>query len=115
MAQLYRSNRRKLRSCHPRTAVHHTVHRSGATGQPGRFTEGFSLRRLHLINIAAFEHVQRFGEVYDHPTGTELKSVFVFKGERTALIDPQRGIFTPQQMRFPLSIKTVLLKLGGKV
>ena len=31
------------------------------------------------------------------------------------LINPQRGIFKPQQMRFVLSIKTVFPKPGGKV
>ena len=30
-------------------------------------------------------------------------------------MNPQRGIFKPQQMRFLLSIKTVFPKPGGKV
>jgi hypothetical protein len=39
----------------------------------------------------------------------------VFDGVRIPLINPQRGIFKPQQMRFLLSIKTVFPKPGGKV
>jgi putative restriction endonuclease len=68
-----------------------------------------------LLRIAAFERVRRLGEVHDHLTATELKPGFVFEGERIPLINPQRGIFKPQQMRFLLSIKTVFPKPGGKV
>jgi putative restriction endonuclease len=67
------------------------------------------------IRIAAFEHVRRLGEVHDHLTATELKPGFVFDGGRIPLINPQRGIFKPQQMRFLLSIKTVFPKPGGRV
>src|ERR1017187_4448984 len=65
--------------------------------------------------MAAFEHVRRLGEVHDHLTATELKPGFVFEGERIPLVNPQRGIFKPQQMRFLLSIKTVFPKPGAKV
>jgi putative restriction endonuclease len=68
-----------------------------------------------LIRMAAFEHVRRLGEVHDHLTANELKPGFIFEGERIPLINPQRGIFKPQQMRFLLSIKTVFPKPGGKV
>jgi putative restriction endonuclease len=68
-----------------------------------------------LIRIAAFDHVRRLGEVHDHLTWTELKPGFIFNGERIPLINPQRGIFKLQQMRFLLSIKTVFPKPGGKV
>ena len=67
------------------------------------------------MRMAAFEHVRRLGEVHDHLTGTELKPGFLFQGERIPLINPQRGIFKPQQMRYLLSIKTVFPKPGGKV
>ena len=63
----------------------------------------------------AFEHVRRLSEVHDHLTATELKPGFVFEGERFPLINPQRGIFKPQQMRFLLSIRTVFPRSGGKV
>ena len=68
-----------------------------------------------LMRMAAFEHIRRLGEVHDHLTATELKPGFVFDGERIPLVNPQRGIFKPQQMRFLLSIKTVFPKPGGKV
>jgi len=67
------------------------------------------------MRVAAFEHVRMLGEIHDHLTATELKPGFVFSGERVPLINPQRGIFKPQQMRFLLSIKTVFPKPGGKV
>ena len=53
--------------------------------------------------------------MHDHLTAAELKPGFIFDGERIPLINPQRGIFKPQQMRFLLSIKTVFPKPGGKV
>lgn len=68
-----------------------------------------------LLRVAAFAHVRRLNEVYDHLTANELKPGFVFAGERIPLINPQRGIFKPQQMRFLLSIKTVFPKPGGRV
>jgi putative restriction endonuclease len=68
-----------------------------------------------LMRMAAFEHVRSLGEVHDHLTAAELKPGFVFDGERIPLINPQRGIFKPQQMRFLLSIKTVFPKPGGRV
>ena len=67
------------------------------------------------MRMAAFEHLRMLGEVHSHLTATELKPGFVFQGERIPLINPQRGIFKPQQMRYLLSIKTVFPKPGGKV
>ena len=67
------------------------------------------------MRMAAFEHIRRLGEVHDHLAAAELKPGFVFDNERIPLINPQRGIFKPQQMRFLLSIKTVFPKPGGKV
>ncbi|MCZ8125317.1 MAG: HNH endonuclease [Magnetospirillum sp.] len=68
-----------------------------------------------MMRLAAFEQVRRLGEVHDHLTANELKPGFEFEGARIPLINPQRGIFKPQQMRFLLSIKTVFPKPGGKV
>jgi hypothetical protein len=68
-----------------------------------------------LMRMSAFEHVRRLSEVRDHLTAIELKPGFMFRGERIPLINPQRGIFKPQQMRYLLSIKTVFPKPGGKV
>jgi len=68
-----------------------------------------------LTRLAAFDQVRRLNEVHDHLTAEHLKPGFQFNGERIPLINPQRGIFKPQQMRFLLSIKTVFPKPGGKV
>jgi putative restriction endonuclease len=68
-----------------------------------------------LMRMAAFEHVRRLTEVHDRLTAAELRPGFVFDGERIPLMNPQRGIFKPHQMRFLLSIKTVFPKPGGKV
>src|ERR1700732_4021955 len=68
-----------------------------------------------LMRLAAFERVRGLNEIHDHLTATELKPGFLFRGERFPLVNPQRGIFKPQQMRFLLSIKTVFPKPGGKV
>ena len=67
------------------------------------------------IRLAAFEHVRRLGEIHDHLTSKELGPGFDFDGMRIPLMNPQRGIFKPQQMRFLLSIRTVFPKPGGKV
>jgi putative restriction endonuclease len=67
------------------------------------------------MRTAAFEHVRMLGEIHDNLTATELKPGFVFRGDRIPLVNPQRGIFKPMQMRFLLSIKTVFPKPGGKV
>ncbi|MEI9850107.1 MAG: HNH endonuclease [Sphingomonas sp.] len=48
-------------------------------------------------------------------TATDLAAGFVFEGERLPLVNPQRGIFKPRQMRRLLSIKTVYPKPGGRV
>ena len=65
--------------------------------------------------LAAFEHVRRLGETHDHLTATELKPGFVFEGEPVPLMNPQRGIFKPRQMRFLLSIRTVFPRPGARV
>jgi len=68
-----------------------------------------------LMRMAAFEHVRRLGEIHDPLTAADLKPGFMFDGERIPLINPQRGIFKPRQMRFLLSIKTVIPRRGGRV
>jgi hypothetical protein len=70
-----------------------------------------------LIGVAAFEHVRQLAQLHDQLTARELKPGFGFQGQRIPLVNPQRGIFKPQQMRFLLSIKTVFPRpvsyLGG--
>src|SRR6516225_11751525 len=68
-----------------------------------------------LIRTAAFQHLRKLCEVHKDLGARKLKPGFLFQGERIPLINPQRGIFKPQQMRFLLSIRTVFPKPGGKV
>jgi putative restriction endonuclease len=64
----------------------------------------------------AFNHVIRLadlrGGVLD---SADLAGGFEFGGDRIPLINPQRGIFKPQQMAHLLSIKTVFPKRGARV
>lgn len=66
------------------------------------------------MRLAAFEHVRRLGEVHAHLNGAELQRGFAFEGERIPLVNPQRGIFKPRQMRYLLSIRTVFPKPGRR-
>lgn len=68
-----------------------------------------------LLRLAAFDQVRRLSEIHAHLTARELKPGFIFDGERFPLINPQRGIFKPKQMRFLLSIKTVFPRAGAKI
>ena len=67
-----------------------------------------------LMRNAAFERVRRLSETYAHLTRGELKPGFQFKGQRIPLVNPQRGIFKPRQMKHLLSIRTVIPRKGGK-
>jgi len=60
-----------------------------------------------LMRMAAFEHVRRLSQVHEPLSANELKPGLISGGERIPLINPQRGIFKPQQIRYLLSIKTV--------
>ena len=67
------------------------------------------------MRMAAFEHVRRLSELHVHLTAKEFRPGFNYKGERIPLINPQRGIFKPQQMRYLLSIRTVFPRPGAPV
>jgi putative restriction endonuclease len=67
------------------------------------------------IRQAAFVAVQRLREVHGDLTSSDLKAGFEYAGERIPLVNPQRGIFKPQRMRFLLSIRTVFPRTGAKV
>ena len=54
-------------------------------------------------------------KMHGHLTHRELSAGFIFQDERIPLVNPQRGIFKPRQMRYLLSIKTVIPKPGGRV
>jgi putative restriction endonuclease len=67
------------------------------------------------IRAAAFDHIQRLAALTDHLTSEHLRAGFMFQGNRFPLINPQRGIFKPQQMQYLLSIRTVYPRPGGRV
>lgn len=71
--------------------------------------------RDQLIRLAAFNAVKRLAEVRGELTAQDFKAGFEYEGERIPLVNPQRGIFKPQQMRYLLSIRTVFPRRGARV
>lgn len=63
----------------------------------------------------AFARVVRLTELHGQLSARELSPGFTFEDERIPLINPQRGIFKPRQMRYLLSIKTVFPRPGARV
>ena len=70
---------------------------------------------IDLCVLQLFEHVRRVQEARGVLTSVDLRSGFTVLGERIPLVNPQRGIFKPQQMRFLLSIRTVFPAPGRRV
>ena len=64
--------------------------------------------------LAAVEHLKRLG-AGGVLTSDDLKLGFVFDGARVPLINPQRGIFKPTNMRYLLSVRTVYPVRGRRV
>ncbi len=71
--------------------------------------------RDQLMRVAAFDAVKRLSEVRGELTAKDFKGGFDFEGERFPLVNPQRGIFKPQQMKYLLSIRTVYPRSGARV
>ena len=69
----------------------------------------------HVLRLTAFSAVNRLAEMRGDLTARDLSAGFEFRGERIPLINPRRGIFKPQQMRYLLSIKTVFPRSGARV
>lgn len=67
------------------------------------------------IRSAAFEHVRRLNATHDYLSSQQLAEGFPFEDSRIPLVNPQRGIFKPRQMRHLLSIRTVFPKPGAKI
>ncbi len=67
------------------------------------------------LRIAAFREVRRLADLNGDLTSRDLRAGFRFDGERLPLVNPQRGIFKPTQMRFLLSIRTVYPRPGARV
>lgn len=67
------------------------------------------------LRAAAFAHVQRLSSLQPHLTSADLSKGFEFEGQRVPLVNPQRGIFKPRQLRHLLSIRTVFPRPGARV
>ena len=67
------------------------------------------------MRLAAFEHVQGLTDSHGQLTFGMLSRGFTFQGTRIHLVNRPRGIFKPRQMRFLLSIKTVVPRPGRNV
>ncbi|HUJ03004.1 MAG TPA: hypothetical protein VLW75_05160 [Rhizomicrobium sp.] len=59
------------------------------------------------IRTAAFAEIGRLSRAHGNLAARHLAAGFQYQGKRIAFVNPQRGIFKPQQMRHPLSIMTV--------
>ena len=68
-----------------------------------------------LMRVAAFGQVLRLSEIQNNITRADLRRGFTFEGQRIPLVNPQRGIFKPKQMRYLLSITTVYPSPGKPV
>lgn len=74
-----------------------------------------SLEADTAMRLAAFDRVRMLDEVRGVLTRRELEPGFTFRGERVPLVNPQRGIYKPRQMRYLLSITTRVPRPGGRV
>lgn len=67
------------------------------------------------IRLAAFDHVRLLSDAHGTLTAKEINPGLIFNGQRIPLLNPQRGIFKPKQMRYLLSIRTAIPRPGGRV
>lgn len=67
------------------------------------------------IRLAAFDHVRLLSEVHGTLTASELRPGLLFRNQRIPLLNPQRGIYKPRQMRFLLSVRTAIPRPGRRV
>src|SRR3970040_3156767 len=74
-----------------------------------------ALDRDQQLRLAAFNAVKALTTVRGELSSNDLKAGFEFDGKRVPLVNPQRGIFKPQQMRYLLSIRTVFPRSGARV
>lgn len=71
--------------------------------------------RDQMVRMAALNAVRSLTAVRGELTAEDLRAGFEFEGARIPLVNPQRGIFKPQQMRHLLSIRTVFPRPGARV
>ncbi len=87
---------------------------SGFEDIAGTFRFG-QTERDDPIRSAAFAAVQRLSQTHGNLSSQHLAVGFQFEGKRIPFVNPQRGIFKPQRMRYLLSIKTVFPRPGRRV
>lgn len=73
------------------------------------------LREDDDLRAAAFAHVSALSAQYGVLDSRIISEGFGFDGQRVPLVNPQQGIFKPRQMRYLLSIRTVIPRKGAKV
>ena len=67
------------------------------------------------LRAAAFAEVRRLVQLGGTLNSRDLARGFDYQGNRIPLVNPQRGIFKPRQMRRLLSIRTVFPRAGRRV
>lgn len=67
------------------------------------------------MRSAAFSRIHQLNATHDVLSSQQLAEGFPFEGQRVPLVNPQRGIFKPRQMRYLLSIRTVFPRSGARV
>ena len=51
------------------------------------------------MRLAAFKRVEMLSKTHGHLMHRKLSTGFIFQDQRIPLVNPQRGIFKPRQMR----------------
>ena len=64
------------------------------------------------IRMGAFRRVRHLEAIYDHIPWAKIDEGFLFEGAKISLATCPRGIFKPKEMRFLLSIRTVIPRSG---
>mgnify|MGYP000008003994 FL=1 len=67
------------------------------------------------LRAAAFAHVAALTAQHGVLSSRIIADGFQFQDQRIPLVNPQQGIFKPRQMRYLLSIRTVIPRKGAKV
>lgn len=67
------------------------------------------------MRLAAFEQIRCLDAAYDHIPWAEIEKGFPFEHSRISLASRPRGIFKPKEMKFLLSIRTVIPRTGRRV
>lgn len=87
----------------------------GAETQDGWLRLAIMDQHDMLMRMAAFQRVDELAKVVGLAGAEDLDRGFVFDGRRYPIYNPRRGIFKPKEMRFLLSIKTVVPKKGNRI